>query len=93
MRVLLDTEVLVQAYLGERLSSKVPEDRMRQATSDLQLTILPFSASHAYRLFSLPKHHRDPFDRMIIATALAENIPVISGDRVFRLYKGMHLIW
>lgn len=71
----------------------MPESRMRQAASDLQLTILPFSESHAYRLLSLPKYHRDPFDRMLIATALAENLPVISGARVFRAYKGVHLTW
>jgi PIN domain nuclease of toxin-antitoxin system len=38
-------------------------------------------------------HHRDPFDRMIIATALVEGVPSISGDRQFARYKGLQVIW
>jgi hypothetical protein len=34
---------------------------------------------HAYRLFTLPLHHADPFDRMIIATALVEDVPLFGG--------------
>jgi PIN domain nuclease of toxin-antitoxin system len=83
-------EIAIKSGRGKLVMS---EAHVHQATSDLQLTVLPFAVSHAYRLFSLPQHHRDPFDRMIVATALAENLPLVSGDRVFRLYKGVHLIW
>jgi PIN domain nuclease of toxin-antitoxin system len=55
--------------------------------------MLPFTPQHAYRLFSLPLHHRDPFDRMLIATALAEEIPLIGSDRLFKMYKGLKVIW
>ena len=41
----------------------------------------------------LPRHHRDPFDRMLIATALAEEIPLIGSDRLFKRYKGLKVIW
>lgn len=125
MRVLLDTQVLVEAYLGNGLSDKVKAllldvetDRMissvslmeialkngtgklemserqtKEAVSDLRVSILPFSPRHAYQLFTLPMHHRDPFDRMIIATALAEKIPVIASDRRFSAYPGLRQIW
>jgi PIN domain nuclease of toxin-antitoxin system len=69
------------------------EAEVREAVRDLRLTILPFSPEHAYRLFSLPPHHRDPFDRMLIATALAEEIPLIGSDRLFKRYKGLKVIW
>jgi len=60
---------------------------------DLLIRVLPCTAEHAWRLFDLPLHHRDPLDRQIIAQALAENIPVATPDPAFRRYKGVHIIW
>lgn len=42
---------------------------------------------HVARVIQLPFHHRDPFDRLLIAQSLAEQIPVISADSVFDLYS------
>jgi PIN domain nuclease of toxin-antitoxin system len=41
----------------------------------------------------LPLHHRDPFDRQIIAQTLAEAMPVVTVDPFFRLYEGVEVIW
>jgi PIN domain nuclease of toxin-antitoxin system len=41
----------------------------------------------------LPLHHRDPFDRQIIAQALFEKIPVVTSDEKFALYEGLKLVW
>jgi PIN domain nuclease of toxin-antitoxin system len=60
---------------------------------DFQVRILPYAASHAYRMFGLPLHHSDPFDRMIIAQALAEEIPIVTSDSKFRLYRDLEVIW
>jgi len=60
---------------------------------DLKLRVLPYTGRHAYQLFGLPLHHSDPFDRQIIAQALAENIPVVTPDEKFSLYKGLKIIW
>jgi PIN domain nuclease of toxin-antitoxin system len=38
------------------------------------------------RTVSLPAHHRDPFDRLLVAQAQLENLPILTGDRAFRLY-------
>ncbi len=38
-------------------------------------------------------HHRDPFDRQIIAQAFSEDLPVVTSDEKFSLYKGLRLIW
>jgi len=61
--------------------------------ADLQVRILPYTAEHAYQLFSLPYHHSDPFDRQIIAQALSEKIPVVTSDEKFSLYQGLKIIW
>lgn len=60
---------------------------------DLNLTVLPISAEHSMGLFSLPAHHHDPFDRALIAIALAENVPIVARDREFKKYKGVRTIW
>jgi PIN domain nuclease of toxin-antitoxin system len=126
LRVLLNTQVMVHAYIGDvPLSRKVyallssPETlplvsaisvmeiamkhdagklkmgaaETRQAIRDLGLQVIPFDSGHALRLYGLPRHHRDPFDRMLIATALAEDIPLIGSDRQFKRYKGLKVIW
>ena|ERR1700757_1357674 len=83
-------EIAIKHNLGKmRMDDKL----VRQGTVDLRATIVPFTPQHAYRMFALPLHYRDPFDRMIIATALTEGIPLIGGDREFRKYKGLKVIW
>ena len=61
--------------------------------ADLRLRVLPYAAEHAYRLFELPTHHADPFDRQIIAQALVENIPIVTPDESFALYEGLKVMW
>ncbi len=53
---------------------------------------LPFDDLAAYELESLPPHHRDPFDRMLICQAIAHQLHIVSADRTFRLYP-VHTIW
>lgn len=71
----------------------ITEDQVRQGLRTLQAAILPVKAQHVFALFQLPMHHSDPIDRLIIAAALVENIPVISGDDVFKRYEGLKVIW
>jgi PIN domain nuclease of toxin-antitoxin system len=61
--------------------------------ADLRLRILPYTADHAFRLFELPTHHADPFDRQIISQALVENVPVVTPDEAFGRYEGLRVIW
>ena len=83
-------EIAVKSSLG-KLSISGPI--ARQALDDLDVRVLPFTSDHAFRLFELPVHHRDPFDRQIIAQALSEDIAVVTPDRQFSSYKGLKLIW
>ena len=70
-----------------------------QVQNDLTLNsfeILPINFDHTLRQNQLPFHHRDPFDRMIAAQALVENIDLISVDPVFDAYfegSGVKRIW
>jgi PIN domain nuclease of toxin-antitoxin system len=47
---------------------------------------LPISAEHAWRVRELPPHHRDPFDRLLVAQCLTEGMPIVSGDARFGAY-------
>jgi PIN domain nuclease of toxin-antitoxin system len=84
------TEIAIKTSLGKL---KVTAAMARQATQDLDIRILPYTGEHAIRLFELPPHHSDPFDRQIIAQALSEKIPVVTPDEKFRLYSGLRIIW
>jgi len=84
------SEIAIKSAIG-RLS--LTERDVLTGIADLQMRVLPYTAEHASRLFDLPLHHPDPFDRQIIAQALAEDIPVVTPDEKFRLYKGVRVIW
>ena len=84
------SEIAIKQGRGKLTFAK--ED-LAQGVAELQLRVLPYTATHAYGLFDLPLHHGDPFDRQIIAQALAEDIPVVTSDRVFRLYEGLRVVW
>jgi len=84
------SEIAIKQALGKLDFSA---DDVRIGIADLKLRVLPYTADHAYQLFSLPQQHTDPFDRQIIAQALAEDIPVVTSDEKFRLYKGIQVIW
>ena len=84
------TEIAIKNTLGKL---NMPAGSVRQAMHDMIVRVVPFTAEHAYRMFELPLHHADPFDRMLIVQALAEEIPVITPDEKFRLYEGLKIIW
>ena len=84
------TEIAIKTSLGKL---RVTAAMVRQAVQDLDIRILPYTGEHALRLFDLPLHHGDPFDRQIIAQALVEKIPVVSPDGKFRPYSGLKIVW
>lgn len=83
-------ELAIKASIGKLAISDAVA---RQAIDDLDIRVLPYTAEHALRLFGLPLHHSDPFDRQIIAQALSEKIPVVTPDQKFGLYEGLKVIW
>lgn len=83
-------EIAIKSTLGKL---KISAADAHQAVENLGIRILPYTAEHALHLFELPLHHRDPFDRQIIAQALAEKVSVATPDPKFGLYKGLKVIW
>ena len=83
-------EIAIKANKGMTPLTRVHVEKL---IFDLDLTVLPLTAQHSFRLFGLPTHHSDPFDRMLIATALAEDIALVARDREFKKYKGLRVIW
>jgi PIN domain nuclease of toxin-antitoxin system len=59
-------------------------------TNDFQ--ILPIEVSHTALVTTLPFHHKDPFDRLLISQSLVEKIPIISTDGIFDSY-GVSRLW
>jgi PIN domain nuclease of toxin-antitoxin system len=90
LSVLSLAEIGLKNAIGKLALS--PESTM-SAAERLRVQILGYLPEHAFRLFDLPLHHKDPFDRQLIAQALAENIPVVTCDERFALYKGLRVIW
>lgn len=54
--------------------------------------VLPLTLDHALRVASLPDHHRDPFDRALVAQSQIENLPILTADRLIIRY-GVRVIW
>lgn len=71
----------------------LPAELALEATRDMRLNLIPYTVQHAYGFSCLPRLHADPFDRMIIATAVVEGIPVVSADENFQQYKGLKVLW
>lgn len=60
------------------------------AENDIE--VLPISLAHALEVTTYPFHHKDPFDRLIAAQSLVENIPIISIDAILDSY-GVNRLW
>ena len=57
-----------------------------------RIELLPLSLSHIYALSYLPNHHRDPFDRILIAQSMDEDLQILSIDEKFDAY-GVNRLW
>src|SRR5207244_4915053 len=78
---------------SQKLSLSMPyREWMNKAIADLGLSVLPITVDYADVQAGLPHHHRDPFDRLMIAQATVEKIPIISADAMFERY-GVSRIW
>jgi PIN domain nuclease of toxin-antitoxin system len=83
-------EIAIKSTLGKL---QLSPEAVHETIQDIDARLLPFTAAHAFQMFGLPLHHRDPFDRQIIAQAIAEQIAVVTPDKNFRSYAGVKVIW
>jgi len=76
-----------------RLTLTQPYDQwINSAIADLGASVLPITVPYAAAQAALPWHHRDPFDRLLIAQAHVEDVPLVSSDSVFDRY-GVTRVW
>ena len=77
----------------KKITLSMPYRRwMEKAIADLALDVLPITVEYANRQTILQAHHKDPFDRLMIAQALVDGIPIVSNDVIFDSY-GVTRIW
>jgi PIN domain nuclease of toxin-antitoxin system len=85
-------EMQIKLTLGklgfETTLSALVEDEINRNRFEL----MPIELSHIYAVGSLPLHHRDPFDRLLIAQSQTENLAILSIDEVFDAY-GVNRVW
>lgn len=85
-------EMAIKVSLGKYALPRPFADFMDDQLARNSLTVLPITAAHAAVVAGLPFHHRDPFDRLLAAQALAEGIALVSADTVFDAY-GVVRLW
>ena len=85
-------EIATKVRLGKLSTGEELVADLDRYLNQLGCDALPISLEHAVRAGALPGEHRDPFDRMLIAQALMENLPIISNDRIFDAYH-VRRIW
>ncbi len=83
-------EVAIKNQLGKLELSR---EELLLVCRNADINWYPVRSRHADQLFGLPMHHKDPFDRLIIGTALSDDLPVISKDEQFRRYKELQIVW
>ncbi len=88
-------EIAIKTKIG-KMDSKRNNDEITDELNKLSINLLPINNKHLddYQLISLIADHRDPFDRLIIATAFSETFVIISIDEKFSKYSGLvEIIW
>ncbi|SRR6266496_3434274 len=85
-------EIIAKVQVG-RLKMPIPVgDYLTAKLTANGVSVLPLTFDHVRRLEELPLHHRDPFDRILIAQSLDEAMPLVSSDLQFEKYA-LELIW
>jgi PIN domain nuclease of toxin-antitoxin system len=85
-------EIAIKTGLGKLTLSVPYRDWMNRAIADLSATLLPITVEYADMQATLPGHHRDPFDRMLIAQAIVEKTSLVANEDVFDQY-GVARLW
>ena len=86
-------EACIKAALGKlplpRAIEADPAAGFRAACDEAGFTLVPIDAEHAAVLRTLPMHHKDPFDRLLIAQAMHEGLILVSRDHILTAYDGL----
>ena len=85
-------EIAIKASHG-RIELPAPMERfLIEQLWENRIDVLPIQMSHALHVHALPHHHRDPFDRMLVAQARLEKLPILSADVRIAEYE-VEVLW
>jgi PIN domain nuclease of toxin-antitoxin system len=85
-------EVLLKVQVGKLPLPEPSGPYLVKKLAQNRIEVLPIKLDHVLRLEYLPAHHRDPFDRILIAQSLEESLPLVTADPVFEKYP-VRIIW
>ena len=85
--VLISAAVIWEIWIKQALGKLEIPSNFRQVLDRQPFEMLTISAEHAHAVADLPAHHRDPFDRMLIAQAMAERLTIVTRDTIMKQYK------
>ena len=80
-------EIAIKAGLGKLEIEGNPKHFLFRQLAMNDINELSVTISHAAHVFNLPMHHKDPFDRLLIAQAQLEGLTILSNDAKLRLYQ------
>lgn len=84
-------EIALKVQAG-KLDIGNPVTFLRKHIDMLKVVTAPIREDHVLRTFSLPPHHKDPFDRLIVAQALVEDWPIVTDDAMIGRYA-VNILW
>jgi PIN domain nuclease of toxin-antitoxin system len=79
-------EIAIKTRLGKYDLPDVPARYIPTRLNEQGIHPLSVTLSHSLAVYALPLHHQDPFDRLIIAQAIAEDMVILTSDRAFAAY-------
>lgn len=85
-------EMSIKVSLGKLEMPKAVDRFLQEQLEVNGFSLLPVSLEHAAAVADLPFHHCDPFDRLLAAQALLDDLPIVSSDAIFRRY-GVKRVW
>ncbi len=80
-------EMQIKLSLGKLTFATALPELVEDELKRNQIELLPINLAHIYALSALPNHHRDPFDRLLIAQAINEGLALVSIDEKFAHYQ------
>ena len=86
-------EMAIKAGIGKLALAQPLETFVPAQMRANAIGLLPIEPRHAFHVAQLPLHHRDPFDRLLIAQSIVEGMPLLSADATFDDYAGLQRIW
>jgi PIN domain nuclease of toxin-antitoxin system len=84
-------EIVLKTQAGKLQLPEAPRF-LAEHMAQLGIEPLPVEAGHVLALLSLPRHHRDPFDRLLVAQCQTEHVPIVTANKEIRRYP-VQTIW